>query len=855
MSFWELHEKLGQCYKALCWEYASLKRKSTCELDVLQEEPSGVPEARSSEEENSFRSASEAGGSRFDFLFDEKPSPPRPTSPQMFPPSSPPQGAPRCNRKKVSPVFDTTPEEGGRISTWGSRAGSHGQGLSLAQLLSGPRQMSLSRNISAPGGPGRQLSVDFNERVLSSDIGQHMPGSPAAAVELAERAKGSTSVRQFLEDRYQEDRKIAFENMAKLERVISRNATLPSVKLDASHASGSHLSQNTEESSKFAESEAAENLFQPRPCFNLVMAFNSRASQRKISADGALRTRGSKIMELSLTTQKSMLGCDGGKLVMTPGGISRAIWDALRMICVIIDIVVIPLRFFNIPLDFDLPVKVVSFFSLIFWTLDILVSFRTGHFEKGVLVLDSRKIAKHYLKRWFLFDLCVIVLDYILLGMDGFGSREALPDSTQVLQVIRMIRVGRLLKWNQMFASLRERFDSQYWITQMSIVNIIIQILLMYHVVACIFFGLGKLNESQVSWIQTYDLTNAEFGYQYTTTLHWALCQLGMGSNIIEATNLVERLFGIVVVLFAIITFSSLVSLMTSLLTSLHNAREQELHEFRLLRSFLVRNQIPGSLSQRVKNFLQHSYTLQREVISETQVPLLSLLSKNLQGELQFARYQRSLSFLVFVADALLAGDNLQHREVAHEIAANAVTQTFLATSEVVFYAGNVAEHVFLATSGALLYLQNRGKTVADIDTWISEMTLWTPWTFCGDLLTQDLTVLVMVEQSSFCDIVCKSPETQQMAKIFAEDYVANMNAYVVASDLWQYPGDDDNQDEPGRQWMTNLFGGNQKRRNSLRRASDPRLFMAQDVVPGANGLPELDSQNLQVLQQAAKDA
>ena len=30
---------------------------------------------------------------------------------------------------------------------------------------------------------------------------------PAAAVELAERAKGSTSVRQFLEDRYQEDRR------------------------------------------------------------------------------------------------------------------------------------------------------------------------------------------------------------------------------------------------------------------------------------------------------------------------------------------------------------------------------------------------------------------------------------------------------------------------------------------------------------------------------------------------------------------------------------------------------------------------------------------------------------------------
>lgn len=51
-----------------------------------------------------------------------------------------------------------------------------------------------------------------------------------------------------------------------------------------------------------------------------------------------------------------------------------------------------------------------------------------------------------------------------------------------------------------------------------------------------------------------------------------------------------------------------------------------------------MRNQIPSALCQRVTHFLQHSYTLQREAISETQVPLLGLLSKNLQGELQFAR-------------------------------------------------------------------------------------------------------------------------------------------------------------------------------------------------------------------------
>jgi len=811
-NFWDLHKQLGQCYQALQLEISSLKRH-TCDLDVLEEEP-----------DTSLKEDDFVGGGKLDWIFD--PPNPRNAGGSASPPPGP--SSFRSPRKKMSKTEEIFQDR----TMWASRNGSMNQGLSLAQMMAGPRQMSLSRNISAP--PGRQASVDL-ERVLStSDIGSHHAGGAIAA---AERAKSSWNTKIFAEDRYADDRKVAFENIPKMEKVLSKKSLT---------AQGSALTSvaDSHDSSKFG---SENELFQPRSCF----ASNTRMSQRKISADDGLRTQGSKLLR-DMATQKSIVGCDGRKMVMTPGGISRAVWDALRMICVIIDIVVIPLRFFDSPLLFGQKVQVVSVFGLFFWTVDILVSFRTGHFEKGTLVTDSRKIAWHYLQRWFLFDISVVVLDYILLGVDGFSPVEMLPESTQVLQVIRMIRVGRLLKWNQMFASLRERFDSQYWITQMSIVNIIIQILLMYHVVACIFFGLGKLNTSEVSWIQTYDLTNADFGYQYTTTLHWALCQLGMGCNIIEATNLVERLFGIVVVLFAIITFSSLVSLMTSLLTSLHNAREEELHQFRLLKSFLVRNQIPGSLSQRVKNFLQHSYTLQREAISETQVPLLGLLSKNLQGELQFARHQRNLSLLAFVSDALLVGDNLQQKNVAYDIAATAVSQTFLATSEVVFYAGNVAEHVFLATSGSLVYLQGRGtKTMASTDLWIAEMCLWTPWAFVGDLVTQDLTVLVMLEQSSFCDCVCKSPETQIIAKLFAEDYVANMNHYTVSSDLWQYPGDEDGSPDKGRQWMRHLFGGkNQKRRNSARRASFFDANAADDLVPAANGLPGLDSQGLQALQQ-----
>lgn len=76
-------------------------------------------------------------------------------------------------------------------------------------------------------------------------------------------------------------------------------------------------------------------------------------------------------------------------------------------------------------------------------------------------------------------------------------------------------------------------------------------------------FGASKVEpSSRIYWaVRLPDLADKSLGYQYTTTLHWALCQLGMGSNIIEVTNVLERLFGILVVLVAMVTFSPLISL------------------------------------------------------------------------------------------------------------------------------------------------------------------------------------------------------------------------------------------------------------------------------------------------------
>lgn len=55
---------------------------------------------------------------------------------------------------------------------------------------------------------------------------------------------------------------------------------------------------------------------------------------------------------------------------------------------------------------------------------------------------------------------------------------------------------------------------------------------------------------------------------RYFTSLHWAYAQLGVGQSEIEAVNLQERIFSVIISIVALINFSTMISSMTSLLAS-----------------------------------------------------------------------------------------------------------------------------------------------------------------------------------------------------------------------------------------------------------------------------------------------
>lgn len=473
--------------------------------------------------------------------------------------------------------------------------------------------------------------------------------------------------------------------------------------------------------------------------------------------------------------------------VQHPGRPFRNVWDILAVVFLVHDMIVIPLRFFDVPEA--LVLDLLSWFTQIFWNLDIIASFLTGYYQDGNLVMEPVKIALNYAKTWLAFDMTVVSLDWIILLLAADSDAQGvhrLSKTVRVLRFLRMVRILRLAKISRMSEAVQEQIQSQSANIHYSLFKSIFRLLLLCHLMACSWYGIGRLSEESDSWIGSIEFSQKTVLYQYTTCYHWAMCQLGVGGVAIFPTNTTERVFGIFSAFTALMTFSTLVSKMTSLMSSLYHLKEEELEQFRLLKRYLVYNDIPLHLSQRIIRFLQHGYRLRDEALSAgAHLPILDLLSQSLQGELQFERFRGCFSDLAFTS-ALLTSENRQTIQVMHKLAMNAVGSSVVAHDDLVFCMGDWATGAYFTHSGSLKYHDDdeEAHPVAEHQ-WVSEMALWTPWLHMGDLIAEDVSRLVVLNVEAFCKVVGDSAETRTAASTYAKAYLDTLRQEMHWTDLY----------------------------------------------------------------------
>lgn len=159
---------------------------------------------------------------------------------------------------------------------------------------------------------------------------------------------------------------------------------------------------------------------------------------------------------------------------------------------------------------------------------DVYINMYTGFVERsGVVVLNLRRIRKHYVQTWFFIDL-VSSLPYELFFVGDERDDLVLrtPTLTRGLKILRIIKVIKMMRLLRLF-SIMDRFESSLWVQYdlSEIIKFGLFIVYVCHFLACTFYMIGDLDVGTGSpnWIEDQELVDASNSVKYLTAFYFAL--------------------------------------------------------------------------------------------------------------------------------------------------------------------------------------------------------------------------------------------------------------------------------------------------------------------------------------------
>jgi len=484
------------------------------------------------------------------------------------------------------------------------------------------------------------------------------------------------------------------------------------------------------------------------------------------SAEGSFFAKEQQNEELF---DENLLAKTGPWWICSPHARHRLAWDMAGIAVIGWDLVVIPLGVFQLPKS-DL-LDIMGFVTLFFWSFDMLFSMTTGFYRKPgqceetalheVLEMQPRRILRHYFRTSFPLDVFVVGIDWLVLviGATDFGKANQgglesagiarVSKLIRILRILRTLRLLRLAKLRTLFYHLQEMVDCESISVIVNMVKNVLCILVVNHVIACVWYLIGISVKDQPTWVEVHRLRpeDADFYYRYATALHWSLTQFTPASMHVQPQNTTERFFAVIVLLFAMIVFSSFVSSITAAMTNLRNISGKQAQQLFLLRKYLKQTHVSKDLSARVIRYILLVVAEKKKHITENSVDLLKLASRHLISQLKVEMYMPHMEWHPFFRQLYLETPNVSRR-----LCAVATRWESLSQCDILFHKGEPAAEMCIVRQGKLLYRHSsEGDSVpVEAGVWICEAILWLEWSHQGDMLASTDSQLIAVDSSKF---------------------------------------------------------------------------------------------------------
>mmetsp|Transcript_93815 Transcript_93815/g.280006 ORF Transcript_93815/g.280006 Transcript_93815/m.280006 type:complete len:770 (-) Transcript_93815:26-2335(-) len=331
-----------------------------------------------------------------------------------------------------------------------------------------------------------------------------------------------------------------------------------------------------------------------------------------------------------------------------PSSKPRLAWDFVGILLLLHDLVMIPMSMFNssftgLPAEYERFLGFLDYFSASFWTCDVVMNFFTGyHATSGSFVeMDLRKIAVHYLQTWFPMDLCIVGIDWTMTILNHGGPTDFMRLGKTASRLTRLVRLLRFMKMNKHLSELMARINSEYVLTVIGLVKLVVWIVIVNHYIACFWFGLSSgITDTDQTWvsINLVEKGKSDLAYCYTSSLHWSLTQFTPASMEVVPQNAYERAFNVVVIICGFVIFSSFVSSITGAMNHIRNINARALEQDAIIRQYFSENNIHHTLASKVWTFVRQKRVSGKRLRIE-ELPILQQLPLRIRDELRQEMY------------------------------------------------------------------------------------------------------------------------------------------------------------------------------------------------------------------------
>ena len=202
-----------------------------------------------------------------------------------------------------------------------------------------------------------------------------------------------------------------------------------------------------------------------------------------------------------VTWQHSAQQCFFKPFLINPYSTYMKRWDFLMIWLMVYTASVTPYYVAFLEIDMNGPVYWINKFVDICFAKDLVMNFMLAYQnESYVLIKDQEMIIRNYLTGWFAVDLLSIIPYDLLAQTDSvFTSLDSLRlvRLVRLLKLARVLRSGRLMKRWETSVSMKFSHLSIIWFVGLLTVTA--------HWLACLWFLVVDIENSQQNWLYCYD--------------------------------------------------------------------------------------------------------------------------------------------------------------------------------------------------------------------------------------------------------------------------------------------------------------------------------------------------------------